>query len=74
MALEIFDQSDEWSESGPDKNIALKLQVFQVIQVFQLFQVCPGLSSSVSSVPVCPGLVNQRTLKVISLESEGSNG
>ena len=71
MALEIFDQSDEWSESGPDKNIALKLQVFQVIQVFQ---VSPGLSSSVSSVPVCPGLVNQRTLKVISLESEGSNG
>ena len=68
MALEIFDQSDEWSESGPDKNIALKLQVFQVIQVFQ---VCPGLSSSVS---VCPGLVNQRILKVISLDSEGSNG
>ena len=71
MAVEIFDQSDEWSESGPDKNIALKLQVFQVIQVFQLFQVCPGLSSSVS---VCPGLVNQRILKVISLDSEGSNG
>ena len=71
MALEIFYQSDEWSESGPDKNIALKLQVFQVIQVFQG---CPGLSSSVSSVPVCPGLVNQRILKVISLDSEGSNG
>ena len=71
MALEIFYQSDEWSESEPDKNIALKLQVFQVIQVFQG---CPGLSSSVSSVPVCPGLVNQRILKVISLDSEGSNG
>ena len=50
MALEIFDQSDEWSESGPDKNIALKLQVFQVIQVIQ---VCPGLSWSVF---VCLGL------------------
>ena len=71
MALEKFDQSDGWSESGPDKNIALKLQVFQVIQVFQD---CPGLSSSVSFVPVCPGLVNQRILKVISLDSEGSNG